>query len=409
MKDLMSDDAIEAALFAAIDEGKVEIPPYPAVALKLNKILARPDFDLSELLAVLQSDQSLVASVLRSANSAYFNRGEVTSLSQAVLRIGADEVSRLALTASLAGQLKTPGSLQELKQRVWENSVASASICQALAKHRKLHHEDAFVAGLLHDFGWLVGITALEKVIARQQGAAREIENWSGMIERLHVKLGLQVAEKWRLPALLHGVMADHHFAGAPKGDHAKLTALVSASDAIVALMAVQPHVSAADLEKLPQLLAGEPEALASMLPEIPSLISSFNPEAAQKHAPSALIQPATLPPEGFRPIDLRVAQLKPKPQGPFTMSGIASHGWTMRGSDALPVLQLMEAEILIPSQPALRLWAKTTICTSQGGGYQVECKPFALNGPTLTRWNDLFRTTARQAAALFLPGNSRL
>jgi hypothetical protein len=189
--------------------------------------------------------------------------------------------------------------------------------------------------------------------------------------------------------------MADHHLAGA-KGEHAKLVELVAASDVIVALLAAQPHVSAADLAKVPHLLAGEADALALALPEIPSLISSFNPEAAPKPAPSALIQPATTLPDGFRPIDLRVAQLKPKSQGPFTMYGIASHGWTMRGAEPLPVLQLMEAEIAIPSQPALRLWAKTMLCTSHGGGYQVECKPFALNGPTLTRWNDLFRTTPR-------------
>src|ERR1700761_5624005 len=83
-------DELEKALLAMMDAGAVKIPPYPAVALKLNQVLARPDFGLSDIIAVLSADQSLVASVLRAANSAYFNRGEVTSLQQAVLRVGAD-------------------------------------------------------------------------------------------------------------------------------------------------------------------------------------------------------------------------------------------------------------------------------------------------------------------------------
>ncbi|HEX4385475.1 MAG TPA: HDOD domain-containing protein [Myxococcales bacterium] len=391
-------DELEVALLALMDSGEVKIPPYPAVALKLNQVLARPAFGLSDIISVLSSDQSLVASVLRSANSAYFNRGEVTSLQQAVLRVGADEVGRLALVASLASQLKVPGSLQSLKQQVWEGAVASASICQVLAKKRGLHHEDAFVAGLLHDFGWMVGISALESIIeGRKETLARTAEQWSSMLERLHVRLGLDVAERWNLPTLLYGVMAEHHVPGAAQGDHAALVELVHASDAVVEMLTGQSHVSALDLARVRQLRPGEAELVAAALPGLPSLISSFNPEGIAGARPrSMLIQPATTLPEGSRPIEARVQALKPRPKGPFTMIGIASQGWTMRGLQPLQELELLEAEIMPPEQPPLRIWAKTTLCTELSGSWQLECKPFALSGPALNRWNDLFRNTPR-------------
>src|SRR4051812_11568488 len=205
-------DAIELALLTTIEGGDLQIPPYPAVALKLQKILAREDFALAELLSAVSADQGLVAAVLRSANSAFLNRGQVVSLQQAVLRIGAEEVGRLALAASLAGEFRAPGSLLCLKQKVWENSVASASICQALAKRRGLQHDDAFVAGLLHDFGWVVGISALERIIAQpNRTVPRSAEQWSAMLEPLHLRVGVEVAGRWNLPQLLRDVMAEHH------------------------------------------------------------------------------------------------------------------------------------------------------------------------------------------------------
>src|SRR5258708_1695564 len=112
-------DPIEEALRAVIERGAFKVPPYPAVALKLGEIVRRQSFGLPDILAVLSSDQSLVADVLRCANSAFFNRGQVTSLQQAVLRIGADEVGRLALAAGLASQIRSPGSLQILKRQIW--------------------------------------------------------------------------------------------------------------------------------------------------------------------------------------------------------------------------------------------------------------------------------------------------
>jgi HD-like signal output (HDOD) protein len=393
-------DEIATALLAAIEDGDVKIPPYPAVALKLQKLLARQDFALVELLNVLSSDQSLVAAVLRCANSAFFNRGQVVSLQQAVLRIGADEVGRLALVASLAGEFRAPGSLQSLKQKVWENSIASASICQALAKRRGLHRDDAFVAGLLHDFGWVVGISAVERIIAqRNLTTPRTSEQWSAMLDRLHVRLGVEVATRWNLPKLLQGVMAEHHMAAVASGDHASMVELVQASDAVVALLAAQPHVSAADLATLRRLQPGEAEPLAAALPEIPSLISAFNSDSTAipvAAPPSMLVQPLTTLPDGYRPLELAVRQVKPRPHGPFTMFGIASQGWAMRGKQPLPVLQLFEAEIATPSQGTLRLWAKTTLCTAQAGTWRIECKLFALSGSVQLGWNELFRATPR-------------
>src|SRR6266540_1684124 len=93
---------LDAAIVDLVSRGAVKIPPYPAVAMKVEQLVRRQDFGLGELTKLVASDQALAADALRLANSAFYSRGTpITSLNAAIGRIGAKEVSRLALASGL--------------------------------------------------------------------------------------------------------------------------------------------------------------------------------------------------------------------------------------------------------------------------------------------------------------------
>ncbi len=387
---------IEEAVLGLIARGAVKIPPYPAVALKLNQIVNRENYGLPDILAVVSSDQALTTDVLRCANSAFFGKGEVTSVQQAVGRIGSKEVVRLALASGLAASARGPGALATLKRQVWEGSVASAVICQVLARVRGLRQDDAFVCGLLHDFGWMIGILAVEEVLAAHPDyPARPESFWMAMLEKWHTRLGQSLAARWKLPEVFQDSIWLHHSPKAAESAHAKMIALVAASDVVVALLAAHPTVGDAELQQVAALSPSERQLLAATLPDVPMVIAAFEAEPRGPQAESKVEQPETSLPAGYRPLEATVNQVNPRKRGPYGMIGITANGWVMRGREALPENQLLEAQLLVEPH-ALRLWAKPTLCKPDGAGFIIECKPFALNGPTLAVWSGLFNSAQK-------------
>src|SRR5689334_15913589 len=93
---------LDAAIIELVSRGAVKVPPYPAVAMRVEEMVRREDYGLGELTRLVASDQALAADALRCANSAFYSRGgTVTSLNAAITRIGAKEVVRLALASGL--------------------------------------------------------------------------------------------------------------------------------------------------------------------------------------------------------------------------------------------------------------------------------------------------------------------
>ena len=396
---------IEQTILGMIARDAIKVPPYPAVVLKLREVTARESYGLSDVLAITSSDQVLAGDVLRCANSALYSSGGVTSLQQAVTRIGAKEVVRIAMASSLAANVRTPSSLVTLKRKVWQGSIASALVCEVIGKLRRLPAEDAFLCGLLHDFGWVVGIAAIEEIlVGNPDYGARPESFWNTILERWHVRLGLALAARWKLPEVFRDTIWHHHTEEPGDSKHAAMIAVIRASDKVVELIGAYASVGGEELSQIAGLSPAERAALVLALPSLPGLIGAFEQEQAPARVVSMVEAPETTVPAGFRPLQSTVNQVNPGKRGPFGMFGISLNGWVMRGREPLPENQLLEAQVLL--EPPLRLWAKTTLCKSEGGGFVIECKPFALNGPAKTVWYALFRKAEAANAPAALPAS---
>jgi HD-like signal output (HDOD) protein len=383
-------EELERQILARIDRGALRVPPYPTVAIALRKLVSHDNYGLDEVLQLVATDASLVADVLRCANAAFFGRGTVSSLQQAVGRVGASQVTRLALVSGLSGLVRTAGPLAPLRRQAWEMSLSSAALCQTLAPMRKLSGESAFVAGLLHDFGWLIGIAAIEEMLGATPAApARKEQFWLDAIERSHTRLGLALASRWKLPDLLRDAIGLHHETQCDS-QFAPFVELVATVDRVISLLEVHPQVSAQLLESIPELTKPEREAVAHAIPQLPELVSAFDCEPQGTSLTSKLASPPLLP-DGFTPFDCLLHQLSPRRRGPFTMVGLAANSFLFKGREALPEKQLVEVELKLPGTP-LRMWTKVEHCVGEAGVYRIECRPFALSGEALKQWRELER-----------------
>jgi putative nucleotidyltransferase with HDIG domain len=271
---------LDERLVALIQAGRVKIPPYPAIAMRLGMLLKRPDYSMSELSALVTSDQTLTAAVLRAANSARARGSRSpTSLHEAIGRIGSNELVRLAFAVGLGQEACKDGVLLDLRRTVWRQSVWSAFLCRELAGRWGLDPDPAFLCGLLHDFGRVVAIALLEEILVGSGSGIRlSQQRCFQVVEAYHIELGMVMAEKWSLPALVAEVIRDHHYApGSPTRDHVEL---VRVADQVVLLMDSSLLVERADLETVAALNPGEREYLAELLPALPGLVEGLDPQA---------------------------------------------------------------------------------------------------------------------------------
>ena len=123
-----------------------KISPTKAACTELLAETARPDFDFRRMAIILQRDVALTYRLLRFVNAAAFGlREKVTSLQQAVIFLGANEVNRfvtLAVTAALTDD--KPNELIRL-------CITRARFCELIALHHqkpKVDSHQAFLVGL---------------------------------------------------------------------------------------------------------------------------------------------------------------------------------------------------------------------------------------------------------------------
>src|SRR5512141_850717 len=108
---------LDKAIVELVGKGKVKVPPYPAVAFRIESLVRAGNYGLEDLAKLVASDQVLAADVLRCGNSALYARGApVASVKQAVGRIGAKDVARLALGSGLGAHALASGRLSPIRR-----------------------------------------------------------------------------------------------------------------------------------------------------------------------------------------------------------------------------------------------------------------------------------------------------
>jgi HD-like signal output (HDOD) protein len=381
---------LERALLARAEAGELVVPPFPAVALRVQETMGRKSFGLGEVAELIGADAVLAADLLRCANSAMYRRGaQVIDLTQALTRIGVQQVMRLLVASGLAAHAQAAGPLVPLRRMVWIEGLAGAAVCQELARLRGLRAEDAFTLGLLHDFGKVVALTGLEAMLEQERmedSFARE--EWEAVMERLHQPLGLAMAARWRLPALVGEVVAAHHGTGAECSD-LRLLAAVRTSDLVVEVLLHRARVTEQDLAGVEGLAPAERAPVTLVLEQIPDFVASFETPASAASVTTPRIAPP--PPasgEGRRAVRFGVSVSVGRRPRLFSASAIGEDGLVMVGEEPLPENRLLEAKVYGP-QP-FTFWVLSRRCRRDGAAYQVEVQPFALTGPLKELWSRL-------------------
>jgi putative nucleotidyltransferase with HDIG domain len=380
-------EPLEAAIQELVAKGTLRVPPYPAVAVRVQEALGRRETGLAEIAQLVGADAVLAAAILRCANSALYRRGPpVTDLLQAITRIGAAEVMRLLVASGLSTGVQAVGPLVSVRRLIWIEGLASAVLCQELARLRGLRTEEAFVLGLLHDFGKAVASSALEALLESGRFEGRwPLEAWSALVERQHVAVGVATAEAWKLPPLVGEVIGAHH-GGEGHCRDPRLLEVVTASDQVVSLLLTRSRVTAADLARIPGLATDERAAMEHVMEHVPEFVSAFETPAAGAFvgSPRVAVPQTTFQAPG-RPVKLGVSISVARRPRLFRVTAVGPDGLAMAGEEPLPEDRLLEAKVY--AEEPFQMWVLTRLCRRTPEGFAVEVSPFALSGVLREAW----------------------
>jgi len=225
------------------------VPALSPGAGQLLDVLGSGQYEISDIVQVIENDSALTVNVLKVVNSASMGlRREITSVHQAVAFLGDTKVIGIALAsaggdtfnAELAGYHGDRGMLG--KHCLWT----------ALAARELSRHTDgavdkgvAFTAGLLHDIGKAVISDFMVELIPDiMEHTGNEVEPDHLSSERSvmgtdHCEVGCQLARHWKMPeSLIAGIEFHHNPADAPE-DHRAMAYVIHLADTLAMMQGV--------------------------------------------------------------------------------------------------------------------------------------------------------------------------
>jgi len=189
------------------------LPPMPSTFAALQRALADPSVDSGKVAAIIQKDPAVSAKVLQVCNSAFFRLPRrVSSIQQAVSYLGLSTVRSMVLSAELFKPGKSLPACLDLVQ-LQKHALSVAGVARFLAADTPWA-EDAFLAGLLHDVGYLL----LGRVFADKMQRALDAAA-AGMVlaeaEQSHIGVdhgaaGAYLLGLWGLPYEVVEAVANH-------------------------------------------------------------------------------------------------------------------------------------------------------------------------------------------------------
>lgn len=196
-------------------------PSPPVVTARLIELGDNPEASINEIIEVLSTDATLVARLLRLANSPlYAGRRRTENLRQAVVVLGLDAVLTASLSLTLINDRSREAAMStEFRKRRWMRSVHAAACAQHLAEFvAGVDPADAFLSGLLQDIG--------VNVIARIEPTAYDGVAEDGTHDQVvaaeiaslgcdHALIGAELLGSWLLPErIVEAVLFSHAVGG---------------------------------------------------------------------------------------------------------------------------------------------------------------------------------------------------
>ena len=202
----------------SIEKQIESLPPLPVTVTQVLAVVNNPESTANDLVKAILPDQTMCLAILKIANSVLYGRPkQVSSLEDAVMVLGFNEVQNIVLAKAAVQTMKPALKSRELELKAfWDHSFTCGLAARIIGESINLPSGQFFVAGLFHDIGKLAMLLAL--------GSKYDIDKWLlefSTSERLaeekstfsfsHDQVGSKLLQRWQFPDNLVTALLHHH------------------------------------------------------------------------------------------------------------------------------------------------------------------------------------------------------
>ena len=223
------------------------LPSLPSVVGRLIKLIEDPNSTIAELEVILDSDPAIALKVRQVANSAAVagaSGNSVTTLKEAITRLGTRKIGAIAQQIALINSMVQPDTSDFDLRKFWGHSLACAIVADRIHDgefvdwgEERLSFSDYWLAALLHDCGKAVQgfffwdwFECISETMEEKECSFYEAENELGDGLVTHDQISEMMMQKAEMPEELVEAVGLHH---EPGKTPSRLVALIHVADAL--------------------------------------------------------------------------------------------------------------------------------------------------------------------------------
>ncbi|MBU8923285.1 MAG: HDOD domain-containing protein [Bacteroidales bacterium] len=197
------------------------LPTIPAVVFLLQSALSANDSSADRIGEIIADDPALSTNILRLANSAWYpsSGGPVSTISDAIVKIGLKEIGEFCSTLSVIGTFRNIGSFRN-HAMFWKHCIIVAYASKHIVRMSKVIEDEfsgeAYTAGLLHDIGTLIleqyFTDTIHKVwldAKKNMTSVHDAEFEAFKMD--HGQVGGKLLQLWKIPHRIVQAVSWHH------------------------------------------------------------------------------------------------------------------------------------------------------------------------------------------------------
>jgi len=253
-------------------------PKLPRIGLELLALSRQPEVQMREILDLLTQDPLLAAAVLKTARSpVYAGTSPVTSLEQALVRLGLNTLTDIVLQTTISMEMFRAPGYDDALDTLNRHSALTAHLSRYICSASDIPNDFAFLCGLLHD----VGTAASLSVLAHRRRRPPSLEVVMPAVDAAHAEAGVLVAQLWKLPEPVIDVLRLHHQLFEQGRTH-RIAAAVALADGFATEAGVSldaPATGTMSIDRAASALRFDGSQIDQLRGQVRRLINSVSPD----------------------------------------------------------------------------------------------------------------------------------
>lgn len=192
-----------------------QLPVLPSTVTILMSTMKEDDFNLNEILKIIEQEPSIAADVIKTANSAFYKRSEkqVTDLKSAFMNLGSQGLYESVLI-SYTKKLSPSSSIyfKKFGEKIWQHSLKTAIYSKDIYINSNDNKDGstAYLVGLIRNLGKMVIFQIMIEAFSHvDPNVPPNSQAFKNLISTFSTRLTYAIAKHWQLPTEIINAIAN--------------------------------------------------------------------------------------------------------------------------------------------------------------------------------------------------------